>query len=118
MKKILIGLFLLICTASTAFAISYNEATKQTKPIVIMFHKHGCSACTRFSPIFDTFASKFSSKFNFIKEDIHGSQIASTLSFDTVPAFFIIQPQTKKTKRISDDCAWDAGCLTKTLQEY
>ena len=68
--------------------------------------------------VVDSFASKFSNKFNFVKEDIHGSSIADTLNFDTVPAIFIMQPKTQKATRISDDCAWDSGCFTKTLQNY
>jgi len=118
MKKIVIALFLLLATATSTFAMTYKEAKTQDKPIVIMFHMHGCGACRKMSPIFDSFASKFSNKFNFVKEDIHGSSIADTLNFDTVPAIFIMQPKTQKATRINDDCAWDSGCFTKTLQNY
>lgn len=118
MKKLLLPLGLAMITASSAFALSYNEAKTQDKPVVVMFHMHGCGACKKFSPIFDKFASKFSSKFNFVKEDINGSSIANSVSFDTVPAIFIIEPKTSASKRISDSCAWDNGCFTKTLNEY
>ena len=93
MKKrlapLLVGLFVVIATASSVLAMSYEEAKQQDKPIVVMFHMHGCGACRKFSPIFDKFASKFSGKFNFVKEDINNSQIASSMdkSFNTVPAF-------------------------------
>jgi len=117
MKKFLLSAFLIMATATSAFALTYNEAKSQDKPIVIMFHQHGCGACKRMSPIFDKFASKFSNKFNFVKEDA-GSSIASTMNFDTVPALFIIEPKTQKTTRINDNCAWDDGCFTKTLKEY
>ena len=124
MKNKLISSFLVLAialsTASCAFAMNYEEAKTQDKPIVVMFHMHGCGACRKFSGKFDKFASKFSNKFNFIKEDIHSSKIADSLGsqFETVPAFFIIDPKTQNTKRISDDCAWDSGCFTNTLQEY
>lgn len=124
MKKLLFGSFLaltvVLSTASAMFAMNYEEATAQDKPIVVMFHMHGCSACRKFSPKFDKFASKFSDKFNFVKEGIESSKIASTLGsqFETVPAFFIIEPKTQNAKRISDDCAWDSECFTKTLNEY
>lgn len=118
LKKLLVGLFLIVATASSVLALSYDEAKLQDKPIVVMFHMHGCGACRKFSPIFDNFASKFSNKFNFVKEDIHSSSIANSLKFDTVPAIFIIQPKTQKTTRIDDNCAWDSGCFTKTLQNY
>lgn len=124
MKKLLFSSFLVLATvlstALSVLAMSYDDAIMQTKPIVIMFHMHGCSACRKFSPKFDKFASQFSDKFNFVKEDIHSSKIASSLGpqFATVPAFFIIDPKTLNSKRISDDCAWDKACFTKTLQEY
>jgi len=116
--KLFIGIALALASITSVFAMNYEEAKTQDKPIVVMFHQHGCSACKKFSPIFGKFASKFSDKFNFVKEDVASSKIASTLKFDTVPAMFIIEPKTQATKRISDDCAWDEGCFTKTLNDY
>jgi thiol-disulfide isomerase/thioredoxin len=117
MKKLIIGLCLILATATSVFALGFESAKTQDKPIVIMFHQHGCSACRKFSPIFDKYASKFSNKFSFVKED-SGSQIASTLQFNTVPAIFILEPKTNSSIRITDDCAWDEACFTKTLNEY
>lgn len=117
MKKLIISLCLILATAAGVHAMGFESAKTQGKPIVIMFHQHGCSACRKFSPIFDKFSSNFSNKFNFVKED-SGSKIASTLQFSTVPAIFILDPKTNASKRISDDCAWDEACFTKTLNEY
>lgn len=118
MKKLIICLGLLLATAASVFAMSYEEAQKQDKPVVVMFHMHGCGACRKFSPIFDKYASQFSNKFNFVKEDIDTSKIAKTLDFATVPAIFIIQPKTHKSTRIDNDCAWNKECFTKALQNY
>lgn len=124
MRKLLVSSFLIfaiaLSTASSIFAMTYEEAKTQDKPIVVMFRMHGCRACHRFSPRFDKLASKFSDRFNFVKENIYSSQIAALLDsqFDTVPAFFIIEPKTQNAKRISDNCAWDNECFTKTLKEY
>lgn len=118
MKKLIISLLFILATATSVFAMTYDEAKVMDKPIVILFHMQGCSACKQFSPRFDKFASKFSDKFNFVKEDINASTVASTLHFDSVPALYILQPKKNKNKRISDNCAWDDGCFTKTLQNY
>ena len=117
MKKLLLSAIFVLATATSAFALSYNDVKNQDKPIVVMFHQHGCGACRKMSPIFDKISSKFSDKFNFVKEDA-GSSAASGLVFETVPAIFIMQPKTQKVTRISDNCAWDNGCFTKTLKEY
>ena len=118
MKKLLISAFLVLATATSVFALSYDDVKMQDKPVVVMFHMHGCGACRKFSPIFDKFASKFSDKFNFVKEDTDTSSLGRTLNFQTVPAMFIVNPKTNATKRIEDDCAWDNACFTKTLQDY
>lgn len=118
MKKLFMSLFLLLATTTSVFAMSYDEAKGQGKPVVVMFHQHGCSACRKFSPIFDKYSSKFSNKFNFVKEDVRSSSLAKTLNFMTVPAIFIVEPKTMAAKRISDDCAWDNGCFTKALNDY
>lgn len=118
MKKLFMSLFLLLATTTSVFAMSYDEAKVQGKPVVVMFHQHGCSACRKFSPIFDKYSSKFSNKFNFVKEDVRSSNLAKTLNFMTVPAIFIVEPKTMAAKRISDDCAWDNGCFTKALNDY
>lgn len=118
MKKVLFSLFVIFAFCSNVFAMSFNEANKQDKPIVVMFHMHGCGACKKFAPIFDDFASKFSNKFNFVKEDVDHSNVAKSLNFQTVPALYIIKPKTMSAKRIEDDCAWDGACLTKELQNY
>ena len=81
MKKLLIGFGLMLMSVSGAFAMTYNEAKTQDKPIVVMFHMHGCGACRKFAPEFDKISSKFSDKFNFVKEDINNSEIAKTLNF-------------------------------------
>ena len=119
-KKIILGMVLLLVTSTCVWAMSYEDAKLQNKPIVIMFHMHGCGACRKFSSRFDDLSGKFSNKFNFVKEDVNSSQIATTLGsrFETVPAFFIMQPKTQNATRISDDCAWDKECFAKTLQEY
>lgn len=118
MKKIIIIIVLMLATATSVFAMNLDEAKLQNKPIVVMFHMHGCGSCKKFSPIFDKFASNFSYKFNFVKEDAVESNLTNTLKIRSVPAIFIIQPKTMVATRINNDCAWDKGCFTKTLQEY
>lgn len=118
MKKLLISAFLMLATISSTLAITYNEAKTQDKPMVVMFHMHGCSACRHFAPMFDKMASKFSDKFNFLKEDANSSDLGKTLNFSTVPAIFIVHPKTMQAKRIQDDCAWDKACFAKELQDY
>lgn len=118
MKKVIVSVFLAIATSTSVFALSFNEAKLEDKPVVVMFHMHSCGACKEFSPKFGKMASQFSSEFNFVKEDIDHSDIAKSLNFQTVPAFFIVEPKTMEAIRIPDDCAWDKECFAKTLKDY
>jgi thiol-disulfide isomerase/thioredoxin len=118
MKKLLLGAFLVIFCASSVFAMGFNEAKTMGKPIVVMFSMKGCSACKQISPLFDKMKSKFSEKFNFVKEDAMASDISKTLNFQTVPAIFIVEPKSMKAKRIDDNCAWDKTCFAQTLEKY
>lgn len=118
MKKLLMTLMVICISAGSVFALTFNEAKIQKKPIVVMLHMHGCSACKVFEPRFDKIAAKSSDKFNFVKEDIHNSDIAKTLNFSTVPAMFIVDPNTMNAIRIEDDCAWDDACFYEKLSKY
>lgn len=118
MKKIILSAILGLLVTTGAFAMSYDDAKTQDKPMMIMFKMKKCGACKEFAPKFDTYASKFSNKFNFLKEDIDSSAIASKFRFDSVPAFFILNPKTNKSKQISYECATDDSCFTKELTEY
>lgn len=118
MKKTMVGIFSALIITTGAFAMDYDEAKTQDKPMMIMFKMQRCGACKEFSPKFDNYAAKFSNKYNFLKEDIDSSKIASRFKFGSVPAFFILNPKTNKSKEISYDCATDDGCFTKALTEY
>jgi len=122
MKKLFLSVFLMFAVGSGIFAIAnamtYDQASTKGKPVVVMFHQHGCGACRKFSPTFDKFAAKFSDKFSFVKEDAGSSKLAKTLNFATVPAIFIVQPKTMAAKRIEDNCAWDDECFAKALRDY
>lgn len=117
-QKILMGLFLIVFTASCVLAISSNEANKQNKPMVVMFHMQGCSACKKLAPIFDKMASKYSNKFKFVKEDVNQSTLSSKFNITSVPVVYIIEPKTQASHKIPSDCLWDQGCFEKQLIGY
>jgi len=116
-KKILMALAIAMATTTGAMAMSYGEAAKQDKPIVIMFKSQMCGACKEMSPIFDKIGAKFADKFNFVKEDA-SSSIASSYKFDTVPSIFITKPNSKSSTKISYECATNDACFQKTLKDY
>lgn len=109
MKKILIILTLMITSALSTFALE--------KPKVILFHMHGCSACKKFSPIFDKLSSKYANKFNFSKEDAN-SKLANELGINYVPMVFIIDSDKQTKTSIDSNCLSSQGCFEQRLQNY
>lgn len=109
MKKTLITLALIVASGLSAFALE--------KPKVILFHMHGCSACKKFSPVFDQLSSKYANKFNFSKEDAN-SKLADELGVSYVPMVFIIDPNKQTKTSIDSDCLASQGCFENKLQNY
>lgn len=117
MKKFILTLFLIFSFTSSVCAMTYEEATTQNKPIVVMFKMLGCSACKAYEPTFDSISSKYSNKFTFVKEDAY-SQLATKLNIQRVPTLYIIEPSTQKAYRIQSDTIWQPNGLERILNNY
>lgn len=118
LKKVILGLFLLLTVVSNAYAMSYQEAMKQDKPIVLYITMFGCGACRQFEPFFDAAKDKFASKFNFVKEDVNTSEIAAKLRVNSTPSVYILEPKTRNATGIKYACISQQSCFENTLQSY
>lgn len=116
--RIILGLFIVLLSAVSVLAMTYDEASKQDKPIVLYIDMHGCGACQQFEPLFKKMESKFSNKYSFAKEDIYSSKMANTLNVQETPSVFIIQPKSKTSQRIKWNCLSSPGCFEQTLNSY
>lgn len=112
MKKIIVSLFLIFSFTAGVIAINCNEASAKGKPIVLYVYQPNCSACQRFEPIFDAAQSKFSQKFDFIKEDYNSSQRAKSLNVTETPSVFI------NSQKIDPGCLNQQGCFEQKLKDY
>jgi len=102
----------------SVMAMSYKEAKTQNKPIVLYVYMQMCGACKEFSPIFDSVSSKYSTKYNFVKELMENSQLGARLNPDSVPAVYIVEPKTESATKIPYECASNKACFEKTLDKY
>lgn len=117
MKKLLVVLFLILIVPVT-LVIIHKETWAKEKPQVFFFSMQGCSACKQFKPLYEQMASKYSNKFNFIRQDVNTSNLANKLNITSVPAVFIIDPGTQAKTQISYDCLQQQGCFEKKLLNY
>lgn len=117
-KKMLVTTCCVLATAASVFAMTYDEVSTQGKPVVVMFHQHGCGACRKLSPLFDKISKRFSDKFSFAKEDVANSKLATKFNFDTVPQVYIINPKTGASTQMDQNCIFDQGCFENSLKKY
>ncbi len=118
MKKLLTGLFIFATIATSVFAMNYNDAKTQTKPIILFFQMNRCSACKDFKPTYEKAEKKYSEKFNFVKDDVTMSNLSSKFKVSSVPSVFIVEPKTEKSTQISYSCLMNEKCFNNTLEKY
>ena len=120
MKKFILILFCIFIITSKVLAMGFEQASKQNKPILLLFIMTGCSACKHYEPDFDKFSARYADKFVVAKENVSFSfsNIAARLGVQGVPALFIIEPQKHDAYKMNYDCMWDQACFEKTLTDY
>lgn len=117
-KKLFLTTLMVLSIAPGVLAMSYKEAKKQSKPVVVYVYMQQCGACKGFSPIYEAASSKFSTKFNFVKELMGGSEIAKKMNPSSVPSVYIVEPKKNVTKTIAYECASDKACFEQALESY
>lgn len=115
MKKMIISL-LLIFLFLAGILVFANKAIAQEKPTLLYIYMQGCSACRQFDSNFSAAQSKFSQKFNFVKEDINSSQRAKRLNVTETPSVFIIGKNGYQ--KIEWSCLSQQSCFEQRLQDY
>jgi len=120
MKKFLISLFLILLITTKASAITYIQASKQNKPIVILFVMTGCSACKQFKPLLNQFKPKYATKYIFVEENItySVSAVAQRLNVNMAPSLFILEPKKNKVREMRYECMMNIQCLDGALKSY
>lgn len=120
MKKLIVLGALLLGVSQIATGMTYDEASKLDKPVVVMFKMSGCGACKEFEPFFDKTSAKYGNKFSFVKEHIgfSGSKLSNKLKISSVPSVFILEDKKNKKQTISYDCLTTNGCFEQKLKEY
>lgn len=117
-KKIILTMALMLFLAPLSFAMSYDEAKSQNKPIVLFFHMERCSGCKSFEPIFNQLASKYSNKFNFVHEDVYKSKLSLASQISSVPSVFIVDPKSEASTKIDNNCLYNQTCIEGKLNQY
>lgn len=77
--------------------LSYNNAIKSGKPVVLKFYIDWCGACEEVEPIFNQVKSQYSDKAEFISINGNDDQeLASKYYVKAYPTIFLIYPNGSK----------------------
>lgn len=119
MKKIILLVFISVMSQAVQ-AMDFETAMKQNKPLALYVYMDYCSACKAFEPMYQMAYSKYSNKFNFVKENVktrNMQQLCSDWKVNTMPMFALINPNGKSGK-VPYSCMMDEKCLYKMLDDF
>lgn len=81
--------------------ITFEEAMKKDKPVVVKFYVDWCGACRRVAPVFDYVRSQYSDEAEFVMVNADlNPELTSSFGVRSFPSIFIVNPSTKETKEI------------------
>ncbi|MDD3013987.1 MAG: thioredoxin family protein [Candidatus Gastranaerophilales bacterium] len=101
--------------------ITYDQAMKSNKPIVIEFYADWCGACKRFKPILNDIKTEYDSKYNFVylnADKAENVAISSKYNVTGLPSVYIINPKTGEAKFINQDYYFTPAQFKKELDDY
>ena len=75
--------------------VTYEEAMKQKKPMVINFYVDWCHYCQNFAPVLDNMRLQYKDKYNFVTincEDKHYKKLVDDFMIGSFPTLYIVDP--------------------------
>lgn len=101
--------------------ISYEDAMKDNKLVVIDFYADWCPHCQRFAPLFNEISKKMDGKVNFVainSEDEKNQAVVNEYEIQYFPTVFVVNPKTKKKEQIDSSIIFDIKAFENKIQEY
>lgn len=125
MKKVLTFLFLLtviLVNTSKANAISYEEASKDSKPMALLVYASWANDVDKAKQTFSTLAQTYSNKYNFVALDIASSDTKLFNEkfhiYPNLPYVLLFKDKGKVSRYLQKDCAIDSSCFTQKLDMF
>lgn len=125
MKKILSLLFLstfFVANALQAEALTYEEAINQSRPLAVLVHVSWADDVEQTKQAFNSMASKYDNKYNFISLDIAS---AETKEFNkrfpiyaNLPYVLLFRDRGKISRYLKKDCVLNPSCFAEKLNFF
>lgn len=101
--------------------MTYEQAIKEKKPFVVMFHSDWCSFCKQFMPIFIELSKDYKDKFNFVTINIDRpcyKSVVNDYAIGGIPTLYIIDPQIDNRVLIPNTILGSLDRLKVELDRY
>ena len=125
MKKILATLFLFATFAvqvQTANAMSYDEAIKQPKPMVLLIYADWAEGLDKVNQNFDNAQKQYGTTYNFVKMNIASSEAKNFNKkyyfYPNLPYALLIRDGGKVSRYLQKDNINDASAFAERLKAF
>lgn len=101
--------------------ISYEQAVKDKRPFVIMFHAPWCSYCKKFMPTFKSLSTIYKDRYNFVMvngDDAANFNLDREYAVGGFPTLYIIDPSIDNRVLLSNTLYGDVWSIRKELDRY
>ena len=101
--------------------ISYEEAEKLDKPMVVMFYVDWCTYCRRFMPTFGEFANKYKDKYSFVAincDKLMYEKMVKDFNIMGFPTVFVVDKKIDLRFNLQMASMADKNVMAKELDGY
>lgn len=101
--------------------ISFDDAQKSNKPMVINFYVDWCHTCRAFAPVFDSYRTKYSDKFNFVTvktDDPENVRIVKYFYIPGYPTVYLVSADKSKKLRVDFEKYFDEKDFKQELDAF
>ena len=101
--------------------MTYDEALKQNKPVILLFYTNWCGACKRALPLIKAQREKFGETFVFTSLNAEDTTYADTIKdyrLRCFPTVYIIDPKYDNRVHLEVSYLFNADAFAKELNRY
>ncbi|HBH18108.1 MAG TPA: hypothetical protein DDX14_04075 [Cyanobacteria bacterium UBA9579] len=101
--------------------ISWSEAVKLNKPIVVNFYVDWCGYCKRFAPTLENLRKEYKSKYSFVlvnAEDPANQKLVKEYNISGFPSLYLVNPKNNTKEFVNHSLYSQPELLKKELNKF